>query len=66
MDQTLGEALKKKEVSLMKRLFCLVLSLLMVLGASTALATEYPLADETANFRLIIRVRPLHGNPDEM
>ena len=50
----------------MKRLFCLVLSLLMVLGASTALATEYPLADETANFRLIIRVRPLHGNPDEM
>lgn len=50
----------------MKRLLCLVLSLLMVLGASTALATEYPLADETANFRLIIRVRPLHGNPDEM
>lgn len=48
----------------MKRLLCLVLSLMMLLGV--AMATEYPLVDEKAEFRLTIRVRPLHGDPDEM
>ena len=50
----------------MKRLLCLVLSLMMVLGACTALATEYPLVDEKAEFRLIIRMRPLHGDANDM
>ncbi len=45
---------------------CLVLSLMMVLGACTALATEYPLVDEKAEFRLIIRMRPLHGDANDM
>lgn len=50
----------------MKRLLCLVLSLMMVLGACSALATEYPLVVEKAEFRLTARVRPLHGNLDDM
>ena len=50
----------------MKRLLCLVLSLMMVLGACSALATEYPLVAEKAEFRLTARVRPLHGNLDDM
>ena len=50
----------------MKRLVCLLLTLMLVLGSVSALATSYPLTEEKAEFRLLIRVRPLHGNPDEM
>ena len=50
----------------MKRFLCLLLTLVLVLGSVSALATSYPLTEEKAEFRLMIRVRPLHGNPDEM
>ena len=45
----------------MKRFLCLVLSLIMVLGVCTAMATEYPLVDDKAEFRLTISPKKRSG-----
>ncbi|MER2055602.1 MAG: extracellular solute-binding protein, partial [Clostridia bacterium] len=50
----------------MKRVLAIILALALVLSCTAALATDYPLTAEKETFKLIIRVRPLHGNPDEM
>ncbi len=47
-----------------KTLVCVLLCLALLM--SCAVAKEYPLVAEKASFRLIIRVRPLHGDPDQM
>ena len=49
----------------MKRILAIILALALVLSCTAVLAESYPLADG-AQFNLIIRVRPLHGDPDEM
>ena len=49
----------------MKRFLAIILTLAMVLACTAALANDYPLA-EGAELNMIIRVRPLHGDPDEM
>ena len=50
----------------MKRILAVILALALVLSCAAALAEGYPLVDSPAEFNLIIRVRPLHGDPDEM
>lgn len=50
----------------MKKLIPLFLCIVMLFTSVTAFATEYPLSEETKTFKMIIRMRPLHGNPDEM
>ena len=49
----------------MKRILALIMILALLVPAAS-LAQEYPLVTSPEEFRLIIRVRPLHGNPDEM
>ena len=49
----------------MKRILAIILALALVLSCTAVLAESYPLADG-AQFNLIIRVRQLHGDPDEM
>lgn len=44
----------------------LVLALVFCAAFSALAETSYPLTDETQSFRLIARVRPLHGNMDDM
>ena len=50
----------------MKRFLAVILALALMLSCTAALAEGYPLVDSPAEFNLIIRVRPLHGDPDEM
>ena len=50
----------------MKRILAIILALAMMLSCAAVLAEGYPLVDSPAEFNLIIRVRPLHGDPDEM
>ena len=50
----------------MKRFLAIILALALMLSCAAALAEGYPLVDSPAEFNLIIRVRPLHGDPDEM
>lgn len=49
-----------------KTLVCLLLCLAMVASILPGFATEFPVSAEKKEFNLIIRVRPLHGDPDEM
>ena len=49
-----------------KSLFCLVLILALVVPMASGLAQDYPLTETPAEFQLIIRMRPQHGDPDEM
>ena len=50
----------------MKRILAIILALALVLSCAAALAEGYPLVDSPTEFNLIIRMRPTHGNPDEM
>ena len=51
----------------MKRILAVILALAMLLTCAAALAENtYPLTDSGETFKLIIRMRPLHGNADEM
>ena len=50
----------------MKRILAVILALAMLLTCAAALAeTTYPLA-EGETFKLIIRMRPLHSDANEM
>ena len=49
-----------------KTLMCLLLTAVMLCSLLTASATEYPLSAEGDTFKLIIRIRPLHSDANEM
>ena len=49
-----------------KTLVCLFLAIVMLCASTAALATEYPLSAEGDTFKLIIRIRPLHSDANDM
>lgn len=48
----------------MKKCLAFLLALAMLLGCAGAMAADYP--SETKSYDVLIRVRPMNGNPDEM
>ena len=51
----------------MKRILAVMMALAMLLTCAAALAENtYPLTDSGETFKLIIRMRPLHSDANEM